>query len=70
MDRTLHWKAVEQYFTVVLFVIQNLLILDLALSGVNGLKSPLIAKQLAHLNGSTLQFQVQRYVTHGTMKII
>ena len=31
---TIHWKAVEQYFTVVLFVIlENLLILDLALSG-------------------------------------
>ena len=36
---TIHWKAVEQYFTVVLFVIlENLSILDLALSGVKGLK--------------------------------
>ena len=43
---TIHWKAVEQYFTVVLFVFQvsqliileNLSYLDLALSGVKGLE--------------------------------
>ena len=41
---TIHCKAVEQYFTVVLFVFQfypmfeNLSILDLALSGVKGLR--------------------------------
>ena len=38
MDRTLHWKAAEQYFTtVVLFfmILQNLLILDLALVGMH-----------------------------------
>ena len=40
---TIHWKAVEQYFTVVLFVftqfviLDNLSIYDLALSGVKGL---------------------------------
>ena len=37
---TIHWKAVEQYFTVALFnfnqfvILENLLVLDLALSGV------------------------------------
>ena len=43
---TIHWKDVEQYFTVVLFIFQfsqfvileNLSILDLTLSGVKGLK--------------------------------
>ena len=46
---TIDWKAVEQYFTVVLFVfpsshftkfviLENALTLDLALSGVKGLK--------------------------------
>ena len=35
---TIHWKAVEQYFTEVLFVVlENLSILDLVLSGVKGL---------------------------------
>ena len=42
---TIHWKAVEQYFTVVLFVFnftqsvifENLSILDLALLRVKGL---------------------------------
>ena len=41
---TIHWKAIEQYFTVVLFfnftqfvILQNLSILDLALSRVKGL---------------------------------
>ena len=41
---TIHWKTVEQYFTVVLFgfqfnhcvILENLSILDLALSGVKG----------------------------------
>ena len=42
---TIHWKAVEQYFTAVLFVFfnftqfvifENLSILDLALSGIKG----------------------------------
>ena len=41
---TIHWKAVEQYVTVVVFVFQfypvckleNLSILDMALSGVKG----------------------------------
>ena len=44
---TIYWKAVEQYFTVVLFVFQfflvcnfmNLSVLDLALLGVKELKS-------------------------------
>ena len=37
----IHWTAVEQYFTVVLFVFQfsQFVILDLALSGVKGLKA-------------------------------
>ena len=43
---TIHWKAVEEYFTVVLFVflcypvcnMENLAILDLVVSGVKGLK--------------------------------
>ena len=44
---TIRWKAVEQYFTIVLFVffnvtqfviLENLSILDLALPGVKGLK--------------------------------
>ena len=40
---TIHWKAVEEYFTVLLFVFQfvileNLSVLDLALSGAKGLK--------------------------------
>ena len=43
---TIHWEAVEQYITVVLFVfstlsslefVENLSVLDLALSGVGGL---------------------------------
>ena len=40
---TIHWKAVEHYYTVVVFVLtrfvilENLLILDLTLSGVKGL---------------------------------
>ena len=40
---TIHWKAVEQYFTAVLFffpkfvILENLSVLDLALSGVKGL---------------------------------
>ena len=43
---TIHWKAVEQYFTVVLFVflnftqvviLNNLSIFDLGLSGMKGL---------------------------------
>ena len=34
---TIHWKAVEQYFSVVVFVIlENLSILDLTLLGVKG----------------------------------
>ena len=41
---TIHWKAVEQYFTVVLLffgftqfgIVVNLSVLDLALSGVKG----------------------------------
>ena len=45
---TIHWKAVTQYVTVMLFVSQffkflilgNLTILDLALSGVKGLNFP------------------------------
>ena len=43
---TIHWKAVEQYFTVVLIfnftkfvILENLSILDLALRGVKGLKN-------------------------------
>ena len=40
---TIHWKTVEQYFTVAKFVnlkiLSNLSILDLALSGVKGLNS-------------------------------
>ena len=42
---TIHWKAVEQYFTVVLFVYH---FLDLALLGVKGLinKCPLTIKGL------------------------
>ena len=45
---TIHWKAVEQYFTVVLFVffnfnqfviLENLLILYLGISGMKGLNS-------------------------------
>ena len=41
---TIHWKAVEQYFTVLLFdftqfvILENLSVLDLALSGVEGLR--------------------------------
>ena len=42
---TIHWKAVEQYITVVLFfnltqfvTLENLSVLDLALSGVKGIK--------------------------------
>ena len=42
---TIHWKAVEQHFTVVLFfnftqfvILENLSILDLALLGVKGYK--------------------------------
>ena len=44
MDRTvsvtIHWKAVKQYFTMVLFAfnLPMLSVLDLALSGVKGLK--------------------------------
>ena len=40
---TIHWKAVEQYFTVVLLVkLENKLsVLDLALSAVKGLKRSL-----------------------------
>ena len=40
---TIHWKALEQYFTVLLFVftqfviLENLSVLDLALSGMKGL---------------------------------
>ena len=42
---TIHWKAVEQYFTVVLSVfkftqfviLENLSVMDLALSGVTGI---------------------------------
>ena len=36
---TIHWKAVEQYFTVVLFVFNflNIVVLELALPGVNRL---------------------------------
>ena len=40
---TIHWKAIEQYFTVCFFdftqfvILENLSILDLALSGVKGL---------------------------------
>ena len=45
MNRTLHWKAVEQYFTVVLFVFQ----FSPALSGVERVNS-----YLAHLERSTL----------------
>ena len=39
---TIHWKAVEQYFTVVLCVFSvftQFVSLDLALSGVNGLRA-------------------------------
>ena len=41
---TFHWKAIEQYFTVVLFVVhlvilQNVSVLDFALSGVKGLSN-------------------------------
>ena len=36
---TIRWKAVEQYFSVALFVIlEDLSVLDLALSGVKGLR--------------------------------
>ena len=44
---TIHWKAVEQYFTVVLFnftqfvILENLSTLDLAMSVVKGLKGTL-----------------------------
>ena len=46
MDGTIHWTAGEQYFTLVLFVtfnftqfliLENLSVLDLALSGVKRL---------------------------------
>ena len=45
---TIHWKDVEQFFTVVMFfffnfpqlvILEKLLMLDLALSGLKGLKS-------------------------------
>ena len=50
---TIHWKAAEKYFTVVLLVfnftqlviLENLSILDLTLSGVKGLRT-----RIGHLN--------------------
>ena len=51
-----NWKAVEQYFTVMLFVFQlyleNLSGLDLALSGVEGLRNPTNSKDDLSYNSS------------------
>ena len=55
---TIHWKAVEDYFTVVLFeMLKKLSILDLALSGVKGLRHCCYCRKLKLEPQNSLTFQ-------------
>ena len=75
---TIHWKVVEQYFTVVLLGFQiypvrifwnNLAILDLALSGVKGLRDKIPDSLLICNVQHTKVMRLTGYLSNGPRNI-
>ena len=69
---TIHWKAVEQYFTVcfsILSILENLSILDMVLSGVKGVIDKYIDRFFSkRVEANTLIFfskRVSRKLNNG-----